>query len=158
MRVIYLETERKTDCRSLSLFLYHCKAVLICYPCSASYSFTWCSVNLCDNLSACCPVCACLCVCVDEAEARQGMVGGARPVVVAWQAVLSPLLQSDQHQQTQLALSWECKSMSSNTQLFTQQATNTLRRLSSLMINNTHITRRPLLYVCVEGGGIWQEI
>lgn len=57
--------------------------------------------------------------------------------VVTWRADSSP----DRYHQ--LTLSWECKSMSSNTQMSPRHATNTPRRLAPLLMNNAHATKWP---------------
>ena len=158
------------------LFIYLCITVKLCWFVTRAQIVCLCVcvsyLSICEGLSVyvavqvlvslcvcayvrvcvCVYVCVCVCVCVCVWVSGRGW-GKARQVVV-WQAVLSPQLWTDQYQQTRLALSCECKSMSSNTQLFTYQATNTPHQHASVLMNNTHTTRRPLLdastvYVCV---------
>ncbi len=145
--------DRLEVCSFIYVLLYSCVDLVLglslCVYMSVFHIYPY--VKVCQFMwqFKCLHPCVCVCVCVSGQEG-----GRARAVVVVRQALLSPQLWCDQYQQTRLALSWECKSMSGNTQLFTHQAANTPHRHASLLINNTHNSRRPLLhassvFVCV---------
>jgi len=132
--------------------MYYCEAVLICYWGLAFVFVCVCVFHIYPYVRVCQFMWQFKCLFPHVCMSVDG--GGEGPgqwLAVVWQAVLSPQLWSHQYQQTRLALSRECKSMSSNTQLFTHQAANTPHRHASLLMNNTHTTRRPVLHasVCV---------